>query len=429
MIAIRSTRARVVLSLVAGAGIAGLAGSACLTCSSERSVVALGSVVVDASPKRVRTPSGGTIAEIRARDGDWVAAGSVIMRLDDAVARSNVAYLATSLDALNARAARLTAEQDDADAISFPDDLVIRAKSTTVARVIAGEQKLFEVRRRARCAEKEQMALRIGRLEAEIAAYKVEAEAKDGEIALIEAQLKGARDLRAKSLMPVTTLTSLEREAVRLRGERLGQLAATVAQAEGKIAETRFLLMQVDRDRRGEITRELRDTETKIADLSERKVLAEDRLRRLEIRAPQDGVVRQSLARGVGEEVAVGEDIVSITPRADNLVVEAVFGPRDIRRLQVGQNVALQFSTPEPGRTQRVYGTLSRITPAKGPAEPPERSFYTASIAVPGAETERLGPVKPLAGTQAEVVVHTGASALSFLRPLGNRLAWAFSAI
>ena len=162
---------------------------------------------------------------------------------------------------------------------------------------------------------------------------------------------------------------------------------------------------------------------------TERKVLAEDRLRRLEIRAPQDGVVHQPLVRAVGEEVAPGDDILSITPRSNNLVVEAVFGSRDIRRLQVGQNVALQFSTSEPGRTQRVYGTLSRISPAKGPSEPPERSFYTASIAVPGAETERLGPVRPLAGTQAEVVVHTGASALSFLRPLGNRLAWAFSAI
>ncbi|HEY7995242.1 MAG TPA: HlyD family type I secretion periplasmic adaptor subunit [Steroidobacteraceae bacterium] len=429
MIAIRSTRAKLAIGLVACAGIAGLAGSACLTCTSERAVVALGSVVVDTNPKKVRSPAGGTIAEIRVRDGDWVAAGAVVMRLDDAVSRSNAAYLAKSLDELSARESRLNAEQDDVDAISFPADPAARTKSADVAHVLAVEQKLFEARRRARCGEKEQLQQRIGRLEAEIAAYKIEADAKDGEIALVEEQLKGARDLRSKSLMPVTTLTSLEREAVRLRGERLGQLAATVAQAEGKIAETRFLIMQVDRDRRGEITRELRDTEAKIADVSERKVLAEDRLRRLEIRAPQDGVVHQPLVRAVGEEVAPGEDIVSITPRSNNLVVEAVFGSRDIRRLQVGQNVALQFSTPEPGRTQRVYGTLSRISPSKGPSEPPERSFYTASIAVPGAETERLGPVRPLAGTQAEVVVHTGASALSFLRPLGNRLAWAFSAI
>ncbi len=429
MIAIRSMRAKLAIGLVAGAGFAGVAGSACLTSASERAVVALGSVVVDTNPKKVVSPVGGTIAEVRVRDGDWVAAGAVVMRLDDAVSRSTVTYIAKSLDELSARDARLSAEQDEVDTIGFPADLVARAKSADVAHLLTGEQKLFEVRLRARCAEKEQLQQRIEHLEAEIAAYTIEARAKDGEISLIEEQLKGARDLRAKSLMPVSTLTSLEREVVRLRGERQGQLAATIAQAEGKIAETRFLIMQVDRDRRGEITRELRDTEAKIADFTERKVLAEDRLRRLEIRAPQDGLVRQPLTRAVGEEVASGDDILSIAPRPDNLVVEAVFGSRDIRRLQVGQNVALQFSTSEPGRTQRVYGTLSRISPAKGPAEPPERSFYTASIAVPGAESERLGPVKPPAGTQAEVVVHTGASALSFLRPLGNRLVWAFSAI
>ena len=100
MIAIRSTRAKLAIGLVAGAGIAGAAGSACLTCTSERAVVALGSVVVDTNPKKVRSPAGGTIAEIRVRDGDWVAAGAVVMRLDDAVSRSNAAYLAKSLDEL-----------------------------------------------------------------------------------------------------------------------------------------------------------------------------------------------------------------------------------------------------------------------------------------------------------------------------------------
>jgi HlyD family secretion protein len=229
--------------------------------------------------------------------------------------------------------------------------------------------------------------------------------------------------------MPVAALTTLEREAVRLQGERQGQLGATIAQAEGKIAETRFLIMQVDRDRRNEIMRELHDTEAKIADLSERKVLAEDRVRHLEVRAPHDGVVHQPLAHAVGEEIAAGDDVLSIAPQPDNLVVEAVFGSRDIHRLQVGQNVALQFLTPEQGRTQRVTGMLSRITPAKVPAEPPERTFYTASIAVPGTEADRLGLQKPLAGTQAEVVVHTSASAFSYLRPLGDRLVWALSAI
>jgi hypothetical protein len=140
--------------------------------------------------------------------------------------------------------------------------------------------------------------------------------------------------------------------------------------------------------------------------------------------------VRQSSTRAVGEDVAAGDEIMSISPRPDNLVVEAVFGSKDIGGLQVGQPVALQFSLPEQGRTPRVFGTLSRITPAKAPEKekPEELGFYTASIAVPGPETERLGPVKPLAGTQAEVVVQTGGS-LSFLEPLGSRLARALSAI
>jgi HlyD family secretion protein len=264
-------------------------------------------------------------------------------------------------------------------------------------------------------------------LEREIGGYSVLMTAKDHELALIGQQLKGARDLRAKNLMPIATLTSLERDAVRLEGERSGQLVATVAQAEGRIAEMRLLIMQFDRDRLSELNRELRDTEARIADALERKLIAEDRVRRLEIRAPQDGIVRVPMLRMVGEDVAAGEEVMHISPRADGLIVEATIASRDIARLRLGQNAVLQFATAEPNGTARITGTLSRLAPDT--ADGRAAGFYRARIAVAAPECARLGAMRP--GTQAEVLLETGApNKLSgLLQPLGDGIARAWRAI
>jgi HlyD family secretion protein len=417
----------VCIGVVAGGGLIGSAGRWVLTERVARDVVASGAVILDTAPKQVRSTAGGTIAEMRVRDGDPVTAGEVMMRLDDPMTRGSLDTLGRALDELTAQQARLRAELDDAAVVKFPERLSARVGEPDIARLLAGEINLFRMRSLSRTAEKEQLRQRVSQLEREIGGYSVLMTAKDHELALIGQQLKGARDLRAKNLMPIATLTSLERDAVRLEGERSGQLVATVAQAEGRIAEMRLLIMQFDRDRLSELNRELRDTEARIADALERKLIAEDRVRRLEIRAPQDGIVRVPMLRMVGEDVAAGEEVMHISPRADGLIVEATIASRDIARLRLGQNAVLQFATAEPNGTARITGTLSRLAPDT--ADGRAAGFYRARIAVAAPECARLGAMRP--GTQAEVLLETGApNKLSgLLQPLGDGIARAWRAI
>ena len=417
----------VCIGVVAGGALIGSAGSWVLTERAARDVVASGAVILDAAPKQVRSTASGTVAEMRVHDGDPVTAGEVMMRLDDPMTRGSLETLGRSLDELTAQQARLRAELDDTTAVIFPERLSARVGEPDIARLLAGEINLFKIRTLSRTAEKEQLRQRVSQLEREIGGYSVLMTAKDHELALIGQQLKGARDLRAKSLMPIATLTSLERDAVRLEGERSGQLVATVAQAEGRIAEMRLLIMQFDRDRLSELNRELRDTEARIADTLERKLIAEDRSRRLEIRAPQDGIVRVPMLRMVGEDIAVGEEVMHISPRADGLIVEASIASRDIGRLRLGQNAVLQFATAEPNVTARITGTLSRLAPEN--ADGRAAGFYRARIAVAAPECARLGAVRP--GTQAEVLLRTGEpNKLSgLLQPFGDGIARAWRAI
>ena len=243
-------------------------------------------MVVDSSAKKVQHPTGGIVSDLRVHDGDRVRAGDVLVRLDETVPRANLAIVSKDLDQLYAQKARLEAERDGLDSLPVPPELSSRANDPEVAHVLQGEQKLFSMREAARSGQKAQLAERIEQLKKEIAGYEAQERGKAREIELIGHELEGARKLWDKQLMPVTKYNELQREEARLQGEH-GVLAATMAQIRGKISETELQILQIDHDLNSEIGKELHESNSKIGELVERKVAAEDQLKRIEIRAPQ----------------------------------------------------------------------------------------------------------------------------------------------
>src|SRR5262249_28340206 len=109
-----------------------------------------------------------------------------------------------------------------------------------------------------------------------------------------------------KNLVQLSRLTQLERDAVRIDGER-HQLLAAAAQTKGKVTEAQLQILQIDQDLRSEVAKELREIQGKSAELVERRVAAEDQLKRIEIRAPRDGVVLQLSIHTLGAVISPGE--------------------------------------------------------------------------------------------------------------------------
>ena len=160
--------------------------------------------------------------------------------------------------------------------------------------------------------------------------------------------------------MPITRVTSLKREETRLRGER-GQLISTIAQAKGRISETALQILQIDQDLRSEVSKELREVQAKIAELVERKVAAEDQLKRIDIRAPQDGIVHQSIVHTVGGVINAGEPLMLVVPEADELSIEVKVSPQDIDQLRPGLDTVLRLSAFNQRTTPELKGKVSLI--------------------------------------------------------------------
>lgn len=406
--------------------VGGVGGLAAVTTMSG-AVIASGKLVVDSNVKKVQHPTGGVVGEINVREGDHVKAGDIVVRLDETTTRANLAIVSKGLDEFYARLARLEAERDGKETISFRDELMARRDVPDVAASMAGEKSLFDFRRQARAGQQSQLRERIAQLKEETSGLTEQRDAKRREIELIQVELAGVRDLWKRKLVSIDRMTALERDAVRLEGEH-GQLTATIAQAKGRVAETELQIIQIDQDLRSEVAKELREVQGRVSEFVERKVAAEDQLKRIDLRSPQDGVVLQLAVHTVGGVITPGEQVMLIVPVTDDLTVEAHVAPQDIDQVTIGQDAILRLSAFNRQTTPELTGTLSRISADLTIDERTGMAYYVARVKLPRTEVAKLKGLALAPGMPAEVFFPTGdRTMLSYLvKPLSDQIQKAF---
>lgn len=387
-------------------------------------VVSPGVLVVDSNVKKVQHPTGGVVGDILVKDGTKVRGGDVVIRLDDTVTRANLAIVTKSIDELDARQARLKAERDELSDISFPKTLVARSATAQVREIIEEEQKLFEMRRSARTGQKLQLQERIGQLQEELQGLTSQSDAKAKEAAFILSELEGVRHLWNQRLIPITRLVALEREETRIQGER-GALLASAAQTKGKITEIKLQIAQIDRDLKSEATKELREIQAKISELVERRVAAEDQLKRIDIVAPLSGSVHQLSVHTVGGVIAPGEQLMVVVPGSDELTVEVRIAPQDIDQVAIGQAAMLRFAAFNQRTTPEIEGRLKVISADIAQDQRSGASYYVGRISITADEVAKLKGLKLIPGMPVEAFLRThDRTVLSyFVKPLEDQIA------
>ncbi|WP_375455448.1 HlyD family type I secretion periplasmic adaptor subunit [uncultured Methylobacterium sp.] len=418
------------LALALGLGTAlvvGVGGWAAFT-DIAGAVIAPGQLVVESDVKKVQHPTGGVVGQLLVRDGDRVKAGDVLIRLDETQVRANLDIVLKALDELTARRARDEAERDDAAKVAFPPELTARKDADpAVGHLIDGEARLFRARVAGRAGQKAQLRERVEQLRQEIGGLTQQAAAKEREVALIATELTGVRELYAKNLVPLSRVTALERETARLQGER-GQLIAQTASARGKITETELQVLQIDGDMRTEVGKDLAEIRGKWSELREKKVAAEDQLKRIDLRAPQDGTVHQMTVHTVGGLVTPSEPAMLIVPSADQLAVEVRVQPQDIDSVRLHQHAVLRFAAFNTRTTPEIDGTVSRVSADVSADAKTGMSYYTVRILVAEDQRDRLGDVRLVPGMPVEAYLQIGErSVMSYLvKPLTDQVAKAW---
>lgn len=411
--------------LAAAVLVFGLGGMAA-TIDFAGAVVTGGRLVVSTNVKKIQHQTGGTITEITVKDGDRVKAGDLLVQLDPTLAAANLAIVSKGLDEAMALKARLEAERAGLPKIVFPDELLARTSDPDVAEAIAIETAAFESRLAARNGQKDQLGKKIAELEQQLVGIKAQEDAVRRQIELTKADLDGLRNLRDKNLVSTDRISTEERRAAQLDGQ-LGQLIATAAQIGAEIAQAELQVLQIDQDVRSEASRELADAGSKVNELSERKIAADDQFNKLTIRSPIDGVVYQLAVHTVGGVAAPGEAMMLIVPENDLLVVEAQIDPSQVDRVHPEQEAVLRFTSLGQRTTPEYIGSVETVSPDVVVDQRTGVGYYVARVKIPAVALTELGE-KMVPGMPVEVFISTGErTVLSYLiKPLGDQIMHSF---
>jgi HlyD family secretion protein len=177
------------------------------------------------------------------------------------------------------------------------------------------------------------------------------------------------------------------------------------------------------------VGKDLAEIRAKTSELTEKRIAAEDQLKRVDIRAPQAGKVHQLTIHTVGGVIQAGEPIMLIVPSSDALMVETRVAPQDIDQVYLGQPAVLRFTTFNQRSTPEVNGEVSRISADISQDQKTGVTYYTIRIKVTDAEVARLGTVKLVPGMPVEAFLQTSSrTVLSYLaRPFYDQAKRAFT--
>jgi HlyD family secretion protein len=385
-------------------------------------VIASGFVVVESNIKKVQHPTGGIVAEINVKNGNVVNAGDVVISLDDTQARANLGIVVSQLVQLRGRKARLEAERDQTDQVRFPAGFVESGEDA--AAIMEGEKRLFEVRQSVKNGQIAQFNERIGQLKQEIKGTTAQRDAKSEEVDLMRDELERLEIMRKKDLVPTTRTLQAQRDLTRLRGE-WGAHLAQIARSQGQISETELQIIGVTQNMQTDASKELRELEARVAELLERKVAAEDQLKRIYLRAPQTGFVHDLTVHTVGGVIGPGENVMSIVPTHDTLGVDARIGTADIDQVAVGQQAVLRFPALNQRTTPEIRGTVTRVGADLSKDPQGNAVYFTLRISVSDHDREAF---KLVPGMPVEAFISTHErTALSYLmKPISDQVTRAF---
>jgi len=390
--------------LLLGGGLGGWGATAKL----KGAVISNGHLRVESQRQVVQHPDGGVVGEILVREGDVVAAGDVMIRLDGTSVQSELAVLESQLYEVMARRGRLDAEQADAQSISFDEGLLSAAASNPeVRKLIDGQQALFDARVKTMEREIEVLGERQEQIREQIIGSEAQIESLGQQRALIEKELTDQRSLLSKGLAQASRVLALEREAARLDGER-GQMIAQTAQLKGQISEIEIQRLRMMATRREEAITTLRDLGYRELELKERRIALNEQLVRLDVRAPVSGVVLDMGVHALKSVVRPADPILFIVPSDSELVVDAQVDPIHRDTVHTGQEAVLRFSAFNRRTTPELFGNVRLVSSDTFVDEATKRAFYKAEVLIREGELDKLEGQELVAGMPVEVFIQTG---------------------
>ena len=374
---------------------------------------AMGPGVIEAASNRktIQHLEGGIVGQILVKDGDEVAAGQTLIRLDDTKARTTRAALQGQFwDAL-AREARLLAERDAGAEVVWPARLV--AAGDDAGPIMAGQKKIFDTRRMLVKSKTDLINQRIAQVNEEVIGLKAQEAASRKRLTFIAEEMKGVNELLAKGLERKPRALQLSREQAEIDGRR-GELAAQIAKAQQTIAESQVQILNLQNDIASEVAKELRETQQRIHELGEQIEAASAVLARVEVKAPEAGTITDLKVKTPGGVIQAGEPLMDLVPKQDQLIVTVEVRPEDINVVHPGLPAQVHLIPYKSRRVPPIEGEVTYVSADRLVDKKTGRPYYAAKVKLNEEKLAELaGEVMLVPGMPGDVMIRTGQSTVA----------------
>lgn len=389
----------------------------------DKGVPVSGSVMVAGSRQAVQHPTGGVIEQLQVRDGDTVAAGQVLLRMDPTQIQAQVGSLRVQY--INARAAeaRLLAERDGRAAIDFPEALRSQADTAWVGNVLEGQRQLRSSRAQA-------LDLELGGLRESIAGAQASLQGLQGSLAskqaqrdALDEQLRGLRELARDGYIARNRLLDNERLLAQVNGS-IAEDLGSIGRTQRQVLELKLRIGQRQQEFQNEVRQQLADQQASAQDLDNRLRSAEFELAHTQVRAPVAGTVVGLSVFTNGGVIARGQPLMEIVPRDAPLLIDARAAVDMVDRLHPGLPVELMFAAFNQSTTPRVEGEVTLVSADRLVDEKTQQPYYQVRIKVSEHGLQQLAGLDIRPGMPVEAFVRTGErSMLNYLfKPLADRV-------
>ncbi len=387
---LRRQAARMLVPLLA-AGALAAAWSASAPLSGA--VIAPAQLRVELNRKTVQHQEGGTVREVRVRDGQKVRAGDPLVILGDVRSASELRLLQEQLEAERVREARATAEAALAPRFAAPGD--------------SRERALFEARRRTLNEHVASLQAQVREAEAQAAALQSQIEATETSTRLSAEETALHERLAQQGFVHRTRLMALQRTEADYRA-RLGEYRSELAAARQRAADLRARIAQARNVYQSQAADELREASARVRDLEERLRPPQDQVERQTVRAPVDGEVMALRVSGPGAVIGPREPILDIVPGHEKLVVEARIRPQDIDHVRQDAPAEVRLLSAFDARSMPLLrGRVAFVSADRVRAGDGSDSWFAATVELDAAELARHRRLRLQAGTPAELYVTT----------------------
>jgi len=382
--------------------------------------VAQGEIVPATSVQPVQHLEGGIVEQVLVKDGDIVKKGQPLIQLESTATLSELNRVRARYVSLDMQMRRLRdfALDEKADFSDYEDEHPV---------IALDQQKILDQQKQSRAAQERVFASKIANSRNQLSVLEQQEASQLEAVNIVGEELRIREELTEKGLGSKIRLLEIQREYVAAKGtydttvEQKTGVVASINEAEGNLVQLRERLNSEALDQLGQMIEESVQLQSELKRLN-------DKVARLAITSPVDGIVKGLKYRAYASVIPPGDLVAQIVPNADSLIAEVRISPRDVGHVEIGSEVLLKVDTYNYSLYGGIPSQLTNVS-ASSFLDEQGNSYFKGYIELPqnfvgpDPAANRLTP-----GMTLVADIKTGEKSLMqyLLRPINNAINTSF---